>query len=75
MERSWNYILENFVLISIDSQELLQLDVDDFFTIINDELLNVKVCMMKSIHVVTDGGEKRRKQVKTNIYLFSTHLG
>lgn len=43
LEHSWNYILENFIRIANVSKELLSLNVDDFFTIINDELLNVKV--------------------------------
>lgn len=42
-EKAWNYILENFVSMAIESEEFLQLNVDDFYAIINDELLNVKV--------------------------------
>ncbi|XP_070497155.1 kelch-like protein 10 [Chironomus tepperi] len=42
LEKSWNYILENFVHIACVSEELLNLNVDDFYTMINDELLNAK---------------------------------
>lgn len=36
------FILGNFVEVSVRSQELLQLSVDQFFSIVNDEILNVK---------------------------------
>lgn len=44
MEKVWHFILENFVSIAKESEEFLQMNVDDFLTIITDELLNVKVC-------------------------------
>lgn len=48
-EKAWSYILENFVSIAIESEELLELNVDDFYAIVNDELLNVKVEEEKSL--------------------------
>jgi hypothetical protein len=41
--KSWNYIILNFVRVACVSNELLHLNVDDLFSIINDELLNAKV--------------------------------
>jgi hypothetical protein len=49
IERSWNFILGNFTHIATLSTEILQLDVDDLFSIINDELLNVKVKYILSL--------------------------
>lgn len=43
MERSRSYILENFVRIAVESKDLLELNIDDFVGIIEDEMLNVKV--------------------------------
>lgn len=43
VDRSWNFILANFTRVAVLSNEILQLDVDDVFSIISDELLNVKV--------------------------------
>lgn len=42
-EKAWKFILENFVSIAKESNDFLELNVDDFFAIINDELLNTKV--------------------------------
>lgn len=42
-EKTWNFILGEFVEIADKSKEILLLDADDLFSIINDELLNVKV--------------------------------
>jgi hypothetical protein len=43
MEKSHSYILEHFVHVAVDNKHLLELNIDDFFGIINDEMLNVKV--------------------------------
>ncbi|KAG5672663.1 hypothetical protein PVAND_002774 [Polypedilum vanderplanki] len=41
-EKTWNFILGEFTQVAAVSEEILQLEVDDLFTIINDEVLNVK---------------------------------
>lgn len=43
IQRSQNYILENFPQVAVDSKDILELNVDDFHSIINDDMLNVKV--------------------------------
>lgn len=43
MEKSRFYILEHFVRVAVESKDIVELTVDDFFSIVNDEMLNVKV--------------------------------
>jgi kelch-like protein 10 len=42
MDKAWSFILEHFINVAIESEEFLQINVDDLFSIITDELLNVK---------------------------------
>ncbi|CRL02759.1 CLUMA_CG015753, isoform A, partial [Clunio marinus] len=42
MEKSRGYIVENFIHVAVDCKDLLELDIDDFYGIVNDEMLNVK---------------------------------
>lgn len=43
MEGSRNYILEHFVLVAVESQDLLKTNIEDFHAIISDDELNAKV--------------------------------
>lgn len=49
MEKSRNYVLKNFVQVAVDSTQILDLNIADFHGIVNDEMLNVKVCKRKAI--------------------------
>lgn len=42
LEKSKLFVLRNFVQVANKSMELMELDIEDFFQIVNDELLNVK---------------------------------
>lgn len=43
MEKSRFYILEHFVRVAKESKEIVELTIDDFYGIVSDEMLNVKV--------------------------------
>jgi BTB And C-terminal Kelch len=43
MEKSRYYILEHFVRVAVESKDILELTIDDFYSIVSDEMLNVKV--------------------------------
>lgn len=42
-EKSRYFILENFPRVAAESKAMLELNVNDFLSIINDDMLNVKV--------------------------------
>lgn len=47
MEKSRNHILEHFVLVAVESKDILDLTIDDFNSVVSDEMLNVKVFVTK----------------------------